>query len=224
MGDVIWNLLPICIIVLINWFGAITQRMRLYYATKPLVMIGLILFFLLSTKSISLNVAFLFGLLFSLLGDIFLIFRSPNWFFLGLIAFLIAHLAYFIGFNQVSAPLLISALFYGLGLGVYVALAKIVIHRTQGKPELKTTQKLFLVYGFFLVMMTCSAILCFYRPGWSRPAAVLAGLGGISFLISDVLLALNKLGKRIPLVGFLVISTYHLSQFAIVAAVLLNRR
>jgi uncharacterized membrane protein YhhN len=68
--------------------------------------------------------------------------------------------------------------------------------------------------------MAISAVLCLARPAWPDLAAVMAGTGGILFLISDVMIGLDKLDRRLPKYKFWIIFSYHLAQFLIVAAVL----
>jgi uncharacterized membrane protein YhhN len=76
-------------------------------------------------------------------------------------------------------------------------------------------------YGILVLAMAISAMLCLARPGWSDLAAVMAGTGGILFFISDAMIGLDKLDRRLPKHKFWIIFSYHLAQFLIVAAVLL---
>jgi uncharacterized membrane protein YhhN len=69
--------------------------------------------------------------------------------------------------------------------------------------------------------MAICALLCLARPAWSDLAAVLAGIGGTLFFISDVMIGLDKLDRRLPKYKFWIISSYHLGQFLIVGAILL---
>ena len=72
----------------LNWYGAWAQKLRLYYATKPIVLLLLIALFILWGGTLPSALPFLLGLGFSLLGDICLIPRSQTWFLAGLVAFL----------------------------------------------------------------------------------------------------------------------------------------
>jgi len=65
-----------------------------------------------------------------------------------------------------------------------------------------------------------SALLCLARPAWSDRAAVMAGIGGVLFFLSDGMIALDKLDRRLPKYRFWIIVTYHLAQFLIVGAVI----
>jgi uncharacterized membrane protein YhhN len=48
----------------------------------------------------------------------------------------------------------------------------------------------------------------------------MAGIGGILFFLSDGMIALDKLDRRLPKYRFWIIVTYHLAQFLIVGAVI----
>ncbi len=200
----------------LNWYAAWMQKLRLYYATKPVVLIILIALFVLWGGQHPPALPFLVGLGLSLLGDIFLIPRSQRWFLAGLIAFFLAHVSYVYGFNAAPAPLLptlLAAAAAGLLLG---ALFAYVIRKTGKKPELKPMRKVFLPYAAVLVLMAASAVLCLFRSAWPLPAAGMCASGGLLFFISDLMHAADRLGKRIPHAKFWIIATYHLGQFLIV--------
>ncbi len=97
---------------LINWVSAWQMRMIPYYVTKPVVLLGLILLMVLRVPLTPERLPFLFGLVFSLLGDIFLIPRGTRWFLVGMGAFSVAQLMYIWGFNlsMVTLPVLVVGL------------------------------------------------------------------------------------------------------------------
>jgi len=206
---------------LVNWVSAWQERMLTYYITKPIVMVGVIGYFLIKVPITPLRLPFLFGMVFSLLGDIFLIPRGTRWFMVGIGAFSLAQLMYIWGFNssKTSLPVMIA------GLGALMA-AVFLIHRAVD--WLSKTSKLnkailpfFKAYGALVAAMAISGILCLARPAWHTRAAVMAGIGGLLFFISDSMIALDKLDRRLPKYRFWIIFTYHLAQFLIVGAVML---
>jgi uncharacterized membrane protein YhhN len=75
-------------------------------------------------------------------------------------------------------------------------------------------------YGALVLAMCMSALLCLARPAWPYPAAVMVGIGGILFFLSDGMIGLDKLDRRLPKYRFWIIFTYHLAQFLIVGAVI----
>lgn len=205
---------------LINWVSAWQLRMIPYYITKPLVILGLILFLVLSVPITPARLPFLLGLLFSLLGDIFLIPKGTRWFLAGMGAFSITQVMYIWGFNisKASLPVLV------VGVAAFLAsafLIHLVVNRFSESSSVNKAILPFLKsYGALVLAMTISAMLCLARPTWSERAAVMAGIGGILFFLSDGMIGLDKLDRRLPKYRFWVIFTYHLAQFLIVGAVM----
>ena len=213
-------LVGIGLVSLINWVSAWQLRMIPYYITKPIVMIGLILYLVLRVPVTPARLPFLFGLIFSLLGDIFLIPKGTRWFLVGMGAFSITQLMYIWGFNlsMVKLPVLIvGAVAFAGG----VVLIHLVVNRfSQSSSINKAILPFIKGYGALVLAMTMSAILCLARPAWTDRAAVLAGIGGILFFLSDGMIGLDKLDRRLPKYRFWIIFTYHLAQFLIVGAVI----
>ena len=209
----------ISLVTLANWIAIWRGNLRAYYITKPLVLLGLILYFLLQGSLSSVRLPFLLGLFFSLIGDILLIPRGTRWFIAGMGAFSLAQLFYIWGFNinLPSTPVLvigIVALFAG------VLVLHLAVDRFAAASEIKKSLLPFLKgYGGLVLAMAISAVLCLARPGWSDLAGVLAGIGGILFFVSDAMIGLDKLDRRLPKYKFWIILSYHLGQFLIVAAV-----
>lgn len=207
------------LVTLANWIAIWRGNLRAYYITKPLVLLGLILYFLLQGSLSSVRLPFLLGLFFSLIGDILLIPRGTRWFIAGMGAFSLAQLFYIWGFNinLPSTPVLvigIVALFAG------VLVLHLAVDRFAAASEIKKSLLPFLKgYGVLVLAMAISAVLCLARPGWSDLAGVLAGIGGILFFVSDAMIGLDKLDRRLPKYKFWIILSYHLGQFLIVAAV-----
>ncbi len=208
------------LVSLINWVSAWQLRMIPYYITKPLVLLGLILFMVFQAPIKPATLPFLLGLIFSLLGDIFLIPKGTRWFLVGMGAFSITQLMYVWGFNRsmVKLPVLVVALFAFLG---GVVLIHLLVNRfSQSSSINKAILPFIKGYGALVLAMVISALLCLARPGWSDWAAVMAGIGGILFFLSDGMIALDKLDRRLPKYRFWIILTYHLAQFLIVSAVI----
>ena len=222
MAEVI-RVLPvvgIAFVSLINWVSAWQMRMIPYYVTKPVVLLGLILLMVLRVPLTPERLPFLFGLVFSLLGDIFLMPRGTRWFLVGMGAFSVAQLMYIWGFNlsMVTLPVLVVGLVAWL---VGVILIHMLVNRFSSSSSINKAILPFMKgYGALLLAMVMSALLCLARPAWSDRAAVMAGIGGILFFLSDGMIALDKLDRRLPKYRFWIIVTYHLAQFLIVAAVI----
>lgn len=212
-------LVAVGLVTLINWYASWKERMKLYYLTKPLVLVGLIFYVIFRAQFTADRLPFLFGLVFSLLGDIFLIPKGTRWFIAGMAAFSITQAFYIWGFSSSlpSSHVLIVAFF------AYLA-GVLIIHLTLDRfSQTSTLHKSFLpflkIYGALVLGMAINGLLCLARPDWSDGAAVMAGIGGVLFFTSDTMIGLDKLDRRLPKYKFWIIVTYHLAQFLITAAI-----
>ena len=213
-------MIGIGVVSLINWVSAWQLRMIPYYITKPLVLSGLIVFLVLRAPITPATMPFLLGLIFSLLGDIFLIPKGTRWFLVGMGAFSVTQLMYTWGFNlsMVKLPVLIVGVVAFLG---GIVLIHLLVSRLSESSSINKAILPFIKgYGALVLAMVMSALLCLARPAWSDLAAVMAGIGGILFFLSDGMIALDKLDRRLPKYRFWIIFTYHLAQFLIVGAVI----
>lgn len=205
---------------LVNWVSAWQLLMTPYYITKPFVLLGLILYLVLRVPLTPTRLPFLLGLVFSLLGDVFLIPKGTRWFLAGMGAFSITQLMYIWGFNisMPSIPVMV------VGVALFIAgviLIHLVVNRFVESSSINNAILPYLKgYSTLILAMSISALLCLARPAWPDQAAAMAGIGGILFFLSDGMIGLDKLDRRLPKFRFWVIFTYHLAQFLIVAAVI----
>jgi len=183
-----------------------------HYITKPLLVSSLIIFFLKQhpqhetrTKKLVLS-----ALIFSLLGDIFLMFTETNSLFFigGLLAFLTAHVMYILIFlkkrniTKKALTFMVLLLVYAIGLFYFL------------KDGLGDLFIPVIIYMFVILMMVTTAFL---REGSvSRNSYILVFLGAVFFITSDSLLALNKFHSPLPLSGIWIMTTYSIAQFFIV--------
>ncbi len=205
-----------------DWYAVASRKQRLRIATKPAVMLLLILGFSLAGGWVGQGYWFGMGLVFSLVGDIFLLF-PPGYFIFGLAGFLLAHLFYIIGFNQ-GLPvinwqkILIILAFIGFDGWGYWRLRRAILLRPTGRRMRYPV----LLYVLVITVMVLSALSTLFRADWPWPSSGLAGLGALLFFSSDFTLANDRFVGPIKHGRLIVIVTYHLAQALIVAAVLLR--
>ena len=195
---------------------------RLEYIAKPTVMIAL--FFWLWTST-GLNGALLWfgvGILFSLLGDVLLMLSLDRLFLAGLIAFLLAHVAYVIGFNTPFPALstwgFILAFMIGIS-GVRVIRRIVDSLHSKGQAGLRIP---ILLYALVISLMLLSAMLKLTDTTWQAGAALLVALGAFLFYLSDIILAWIKFVAPIQNGRIYNILTYHLGQIALIAGVVVQ--
>lgn len=181
--------------------------------TKPFLMTFLILFFIRETafKKTILKKLIVLALIFSWLGDVLLMFetKNENFFILGLVAFLIAHIFYILFFEKIIVAENLKKR-YWLFLPVmvyYVVLISVL------SPTLEDMKWPVRVYGIVISYMLIKAL----QTGWirNRMAALYLISGAILFVISDSILALNKFYQPFEYAGIFIMVTYGLAQLLI---------
>ncbi len=188
------------------------------YIFKPLLMISLGYYFVNATilRGVRQNQFVLAAIVFSLLGDVFLMFEG--YFIKGLGAFLIAHLFYIYAFRSEAS-------------------------RFFSKKKLFIPTILVLVYGYFLLMQVLPNVaLPLKVPITVYAIAILLMLlttlhrwgnvsdisfkyvivGATLFVISDSMIAISKFVTSFPMDGVLIMATYGVGQYLIVDGFLKN--
>jgi uncharacterized membrane protein YhhN len=205
---------------LADWVAVSSRRKRLEYAAKPAVMLLLTAWFVLNGGWQGWTAWFVAGALCSLAGDVFLMLRRER-FMAGLACFLLAHLAYILGFNPTLPPPHPLTLLMGLGLAVGGGFLVRGIWRALQKRGLARLRVPVLVYALVLGLMCLSALATHTRPAWQGLPAWSASLGALLFALSDSLLATNKFARRLPGGRLATHLTYHLGQAFILLSALL---
>lgn len=178
----------------------------LFMIFKPLTML-LIIFLLLFTWNGHAQYAFwiLFGLIFSLVGDIFLM-LSKKYFKYGLFAFLVAHVFYIYAFtmnvHQYNYFILSIVLIYSVLMFLYL------------KNSLGSNILPVAVYIIVISFMLWTAISRYLDQTNLLNLFVLTG--GILFVISDTVLAINKFKKQLMFSEEIVLLTYYTAQILFV--------
>lgn len=179
----------------------------LIYIFKPLTMVFIILIALLAKKppSRKYKYAIIAGLLFSMVGDFFLM-LPMDLFIAGLISFLIAQLIYTYAFRSgrtLRFNFVAMLLFAIYGVLVFVILL----------PGLNGMAVPVAAYIVVILVMAWQAWDQWdqVRSRW----ALLAMIGAILFVISDSILAFNKFGEPFAAARALTLTTYFSAQWLI---------
>ena len=211
----LFRLLIFLILSLINIWAGHTENESLAFFSKPLLMPALALWFYSETKNSlpPFRNLILLALFFSWGGDTLLMFvesKGEQFFLLGLLSFLTAHVLYAVAFLKnvnlrkgflnknwwAAVPFIIL---YG-GINYFLI------------PNVpKAMQAPVLIYGAVIMFMAISAL--------NRNTFVVKGsfqyvfVGALTFMVSDMILAFNKFDSPIPNASVLIMSTYLLGQF-----------
>ncbi|PCJ93217.1 MAG: lysoplasmalogenase [Flavobacteriaceae bacterium] len=203
------------IILLTELSASIFTRLEpMRFFTKPAITISLILF-LTTRKEVSTRTKkfLILGLLFSLMGDILLMFTSHGelYFMAGLFSFLLAHVMYITAFyikgmlkNKAILPFLIA-------LCTYAATALYFIG-----PKLGGLMPYVVAYIFVILILGLVALL--RKHITNNLSYLLLLIGALCFIASDTLLAFNKFYQHFSVSAVLIMLTYGLAQVLIVYA------
>ncbi len=173
----------------------------LYKFAKPVPLLFLIIYSFL--KNFTSTFFFLF-LIFSLLGDIFLISQNRKPFILGLISFLLAHIF-----------LSIQFLFNGATFEIYPTIFISTISFFYYLFLLKYLGKLKIPVLVYLIAISVMLILSTYFIEVSLPLFI----GTVLFYFSDASLAYGKFVKKYKLTDLTSLSAYFIGQYLIVIGI-----
>jgi uncharacterized membrane protein YhhN len=207
---------------LLDWYAAWKEKRILLYIAKPATLIFLTLWSLQLTGWQGYMLWFGLALILSLGGDVALLF-SARWFLVGMGSFLLAHLAFIIGFNS-PLPAFSG---YSLIVAVFVAylasrILRVIRPGVARMPGAKVMVPATMAYGCALSLMLLSTLLTLFNSAWLPMAAGWVSAGGCLFFISDSTLSYDRFVKKIPRARFWVHVTYHLGVAFILIGAMMN--
>lgn len=186
-----WIPIPFLVVtaVVTVWAG-LQHRQHLVYLFKPLTTLLVIAVALLSLTTPNAQVGYTMGitagLVLSLGGDIALMFPSRRAFTLGLVLFLLAHVVYILAFTLPngfhSADWVTGAVLVAIAAACFLYL----------KPGLGSMKGPVLAYILVICLMVHRALSLFFGEAFTPTQAWLASEGAVLFLISDLILAINR--------------------------------
>lgn len=190
------------------------------FFSKPLILIGLILYFFQITKPIAstlLTKSILSALIFSWIGDILLMW--PHLFVYGLGSFLMAHICYIIGFKlaqksetRIQQVDFVRTFFFNLPIYLVAAFTFYLIN-----PNLGNMKVPIITYIIVIVSMVATARDRFKKCDSASFWQVF--IGAVLFFISDGIIALSKFYQAFPESGVLIMGTYATAQLLIIMGI-----
>lgn len=190
----------------------------LLYATKPLIIGTLIMTVFYTTKPFesSFGKWIVIGLVFSLIGDSFLMIREIDLFIPGLACFLVAQVIYVKSFysqkcfkKSFKKKTAITSLF----LLYYVAFMTFILPQLSNHKDASLLLPAVIIYGAVICSMGITAAL---RRSDNKVSYLSILFGALFFIASDTILATNKFILPIESANFWIMSTYTLAQLGIV--------
>ena len=188
--------------------GSRDQVLLLKPLSTVLVIVVALLSLLLPASQMAFTLWIAFGLVLSLVGDVALIFESDRAFLVGLVFFLLAHFVYSIAF---TVPNGFHSGDIATGGLLLVLAAAIVLYL---RPGLGRMQGPVILYTLIICLMVNRAVSAFFGDAFSTTQAWLLSLGAIFFMLSDIVLAVNRFRRPIQM-HRLSLFAYYLGQLLI---------
>lgn len=211
----------VMILAILDWIGADRKIKPLEYVAKPATMLALLWWIWQSAGWGGSMLWFTLGAVLCLAGDVFLM-VPRDMFIFGLLAFLLGHVFYVIGLNDI-APYINwwgAILIVILGLYLWWLYPKLAGGLSvKGKKSLKIPV---LIYSLVISAMVYSALMTWTRSGWTTIAALLVSIGAVLFYASDSMLAWDRFLNPLSHARLRVMTTYHLGQIGIILGAMLH--
>jgi uncharacterized membrane protein YhhN len=194
------------VVAAVDWYAVATHRKPVEYVCKPLTLALLVGVALAVQPAYDARrTAFAVALVFSLLGDVFLM-LPRDMFAFGLASFLLGHIAYVVGLR--NGPSNNTALI-AASIGAVIVAGVVGVRVLRGVTRSGHGELVGPVVAYMAVlaaMLVCA--LATLNP--------LAGLGAGLFFCSDAVLAWNRFVRALSWAPLGVIVTYHLGQALLV--------
>ncbi len=223
----------ILVLAILDWIAAEKKWKILEYVTKPATMLALLWWIWQSVGFGGSMLWFTIGVIFCMAGDVFLM-LPRDMFIFGLLAFLLGHISYILGLNNVPPFINMAGLFLLIILEKVLAIVTIIIlgiylvwlfpllARGLAEKGKKALRIPVLVYSLVISLMVYSALMTWNRAGWTTAAALCVSMGAVLFFASDSMLAWDRFLNPLPHARLRVMVTYHLGQIGIILGALLH--
>ncbi len=200
----------------------LTHADQYRYFTKPLLVPMLVMSLLVATpktKHVRSKTLIILALAFCLGGDILLLFQKDDiiYFQYGLAAFLVGHVFYILFFTRIKPFAKETALFTficGLGILAYIIFLLVLLWRNLAKDQLEIPVAL---YAFTIGFLLLSTLNLLTNRRMRRITWTYFIPGAAFFVLSDSILALDKFYSEISHANLLIMITYVIAQFLLVA-------
>ena len=212
------------IVSIINLIEQVIKLGWLEMATKPLLMISLMVYYLSSRKGkiTHLSKMMIGALIFSWFGDVLLMLQGQveRVFIFGLAAFLIAHVFYIFSYKLAKYEKLgeLNKSFVRTRIAFLLFIGGALIYMLY--PFLTDLLIPVAAYTSVIVAMGIFALL---RRGWTVDKSfIMVYSGALLFIMSDSIIAINKFMSPIIQASLLIMATYIAAQFLIVKGIIIH--
>jgi uncharacterized membrane protein YhhN len=202
------------LVSIIDIIGIIFKIPMVIFVFKPLILSSLLVLYLLSV--VLWNKMYILALIFSFLGDIFLLFSGELFFILGLISFLIAHILFIkIVVGSIQKTSILKIIVSTIPFLILFILFLFILKDSFGELLIPV-----IIYGITISIFGITSLI--YYSEEKSTGALLMLFGALVFIISDSVLAINKFYLPTLYFEITIMLTYVLSQYFIYKSMILK--
>ena len=202
----------------IHLYASLKKNKPLRDKTKPFILLSLLGFYVYSVEVI--NIYVVLALIFSWIGDMFLILNGVKWFAVGGVSFMISHfffiLSYLGSINFANVPvysIVILAIFFFITVTIIFSKLKPHLPKALFYP----------MYLYLLINGAMNSFAIFRFLSLADVSGIITVIGAILFFISDSSLFFVRFKKNCKLkTHFLVMLTYSIGELLIVIGLILG--
>jgi len=209
-------LLVFMVVSLLDITGILFKIPILIQLFKPFILLSLMALYAVSVSER--NKTYILALLFSFMGDFFLIFEGELYFIVGLVSFLIAHLFFIkIVFGRLQKSTISKIL---VSIFPFLTLFLFLIFFL--KDTLNELLIPVIIYGFTISIFGVVAMLDYVNTKTTQ--SFLMFVGALIFISSDSILAINKFYNTTQIFAVLIMITYIVAQYLIYRSMVASQR
>lgn len=209
-------LLVFMVVSLLDITGILFKIPILIQLFKPFILLSLMALYAVSVSER--NKTYILALLFSFMGDFFLIFEGELYFIVGLVSFLIAHLFFIkIVFGRLQKSTISKIL---VSIFPFLTLFLFLIFFL--KDTLNELLIPVIIYGFTISIFGVVAMLDYVNTKTTQ--SFLMFVGALIFISSDSILAINKFYNTTQIFAVLIMITYIVAQYLIYRSMVAGQR
>ena len=202
----------------IHLYASLKLNKRLRDITKPFILTSLLGYYYFSVSEVRLTIVL--ALIFSWIGDLFLIKKGVKWFAIGGVSFMISHFFFILTYSKDIRFENINPIIAVI-LGVlFFVIVSIIFSRLKAH----LLKSLFYpMYLYLLINGTMNCFAIFRFISCMDVAGIITCIGAILFFISDSSLFFVRFKKDCLLkTHFLVMLTYSIGEFLIVLGLIIH--
>lgn len=200
-------LLVFILVSVLDIIGILFSIPILIQIFKPFILLSLIALYSFSTSNK--NRGYILALIFSFLGDVFLIFNDELYFIAGLISFLVAHILFIkIIVSRIESYTPQKIIKAGIPFIILFSLLIFILLDSLGELLIPV-----IIYG--LTISTFGTVSLIDYLNMKSNKSLLMLIGAVIFTVSDSILAINKFYLELLIFQVLVMVTYVLAQYFI---------